>query len=89
MGVARPVSTRRPGIRKVTGSKEPVRDLDYVRLNRALNNGVARYEAKRDQLMAEGKAGDVGALCILWERWGFRLPAVEGRLSMTLPWMRR
>ena len=85
----RQMSTRRPGIRKVIGSKAPVRDLDYVRLNRQLNCGVARYEAARDAVLAQARTGDIGALCILKERWGLRLPAVEGRLRFSLPWMGR
>ena len=85
--MARSVSTRRSGMRKVTGSKEPVRDLDYVRLNRALNNSVARYEADRDAILALARTGDVGAIIILKERWGVRLPQIEGRLRFSLPWM--
>jgi len=81
------MSIRRPGIRRVIGSKEPVRDLDYVRLNRELHNGVARYEAARDAVLAQARTGDIGALCILKERWGLRLPTVEGRLRFSLPWM--
>jgi len=44
---------------------------------------------ERATILALAQTGDVGALCILKERWGLRLPRVEGRLHVTLPWMGR
>jgi len=41
----------------------------------------------RDALLARGQKGDVSALVELYERWRVRLPLVEGRLQVTLPWM--
>ena len=82
------MSIRRPGIRRVIGSKEPVRDLDYVRLNRELHNGVARYEAARDAVLAQARTGDIGALYILWERWKVRLPKIEEELRFIPSWIR-
>lgn len=84
----RPNGTRRSGSRKVVGYRDDF-GLGYVRLHQAAFANLARYEADRDALMRLGRDGDIGALCILKERWGLRFPAVEGQLRFTLPWMRR
>lgn len=62
--------------------------LDSVRLLAGARVGIRKYEADKDALMRQGKIGDIGALCLLKERFGLRLPAVEGRLLFTLPWMK-
>ncbi len=43
----------------------------------------------RLRLLRRARAGDAGALCILWEKYRLRLPLVEQRLPYTFPWMRR
>ena len=64
-------------------------DYDSVRLHRKAIDGVRRYEEDRQELMRRGRLGEIPALCLLWERWKFRLPAVEGRLLFVMPWMGR
>ena len=80
--------TRRSGSRRTVGCRDDF-GVGYVRLHQAVYANLALYEADRDELMRLGRAGDIGALCILWERWKFRLPAVEGKLVFTMPWMGR
>lgn len=62
--------------------------LDSVRLRIQAGKNVRQYEANKDALLAQGKAGDIAALCLLKERFGLRLPVVEGRLMFHLPWMK-
>lgn len=55
--------------------------LDSVRLHSEVYRSVRRYEADREALMRAGKAGDFGALHLLQERFGLRLP-----LAIEDPW---
>lgn len=48
-----------------------------------------RERLLRLRLLRRARRGDVGALCILWEKYHLRLPLVERRLPYTFPWVRR
>lgn len=48
-----------------------------------------RERRLRLRLLRRARAGDAGALCILWEKYHLRLPLVERQLPYTFPWMRR
>ena len=48
-----------------------------------------REHRRRLRLLRKARAGDVGALCILREKYHLRLPLVERQILYTLPWMRR
>ena len=63
-------------------------DFGSVRLHAEAIAGVRRYEEERQDLLRRGRRGEIPALCLLWERWKFRLPGVEGRLLFTMPWMK-
>ena len=47
-----------------------------------------REHWNRRRLLQQARAGDVGALCILREKYHIRLPLIEQRLRHPLPWMR-
>lgn len=79
---------RRPGTRKVIGAQmSDYRGLDCGRIRKHLFRAVDRIEADRALLLAAAKLGDMGALILLKEQWGVRLPKIEGRMKYTLPWM--
>lgn len=42
----------------------------------------------RQKLIRGAKAGDVGALCILQERYRIRLPLIEVALRIPFPWLK-
>jgi hypothetical protein len=44
---------------------------------------------RRRRLLRKAHRGDVGALCILRERYHLRLPLIEAASPYTFPWMRR
>jgi hypothetical protein len=54
----------------------------------AVNRLYSREKISRRELLEQPRAGDVGALCILRERYRLRLPLVEARLGLRLPWNR-
>lgn len=76
----------RPGMHARNGSDRP-ESLDMVKLNHQASVNVRKYLQEKDRLLAQGQAGDIGALLLLKKRFGLRLPAVEGRLMYSLPWM--
>jgi hypothetical protein len=50
----------------------------------------AEEMARRQSLLENAKAGDVGALIVLHERYGLRLPLIEASLrrrGVGLPWV--
>ena len=47
-----------------------------------------REQRRRLRLMRKARKGNVGALCILREKYHLRLPLVERRLPYVFPWMR-
>ena len=49
---------------------------------------AAKFNEDRKALMGKAQAGDVGALILVWELYRVRLPLVEARMRVTLPWMR-
>ena len=48
-----------------------------------------REHWNRRRLLQQARAGDVGALCILREKYHLRLPLIEQRLRHPMPWMRQ
>ena len=42
---------------------------------------------ERRLLLGRARAGDLGSLCILWEKYRLRLPLVEARVRVRLPWL--
>ena len=44
---------------------------------------------RRKRLLRQARRGDVGALCILRERYHLRLPLIEARSRYTFPWSPR
>ena len=43
---------------------------------------------RRRRLLRKAHRGDVGALCILRERYHLRLPLIEAASRYTFPWIR-
>ena len=64
-------------------------DAEDRKILERLDNDEAGERAERDWLLSQGQAGDVGALICLKELYRLRLPLVEARISVTLPWMRK
>jgi hypothetical protein len=54
----------------------------------AVNALYSHERISRRELLEQARAGDVGALCLLQERYRLRLPLVESRLGLRLPWIR-
>jgi hypothetical protein len=55
----------------------------------AVNGLEADEQQWRVDTLRRARSGDVGALCILRERYSLRLPLVEARLTTRLPWIVR
>lgn len=43
---------------------------------------------ERRAILAAARTGELGALIVLWEMYRCRLPLVEARCRLALPWMR-
>ena len=93
-----PGTTERPG----EGRKQSLRDrgacaegMENMRSRQMskMYASVSRLEIDEQEqrlgLLREAQSGDVGALCILRERYRLRLPLVEARLKVRLPWTRK
>ena len=57
-------------------------------ISTAVNKLYVLEKVARRDLLENARAGDVGALCILRERSGVRLPLVEDWMGLCLPWKR-
>ena len=80
---------RRPGSRRIVGFTPPIRDLDYVRLNRLVHDNVDRLTDERNTLLAAARAGNLYALIKLKKTLGLRLPEVEARYGLDLNGLRK
>jgi len=61
---------------------------EYLAIKRRIDDFELSEQLTRNKLMQGAKAGDVGALSLLHERYGLRLPMVEDTLKVPLPWRR-
>ena len=59
----------------------------FEEMHRAARDRMQTFDAERVQLLARAQVGDVAALTTLHDVYALRLPLVEAKLHMTLPWM--
>lgn len=62
---------------------------EYLEIKRRIDTFELSEELARTRLIEGAKAGDIGALTLLHERYCLRLPMVEDRLKVSLPWRRQ
>jgi hypothetical protein len=59
---------------------------EYLEIKRRIDSFELSESLARTRLIRGAMAGDVGALILLRERYCLRLPLVENRLRLKLPW---
>jgi hypothetical protein len=63
-----------------------MRTREYLEIKRRVDSFELSESLARTRLIRGAMAGDVGALILLRERYCLRLPLVESRLKLKLPW---
>ena len=76
------------GVSELVNSLIPRLDKEDKQVLQRISDFEDGQILTRRVLLRSAKAGDIGSLIVLKEKYGLRLPMVEGQITQALPWMK-